>query len=220
MADALPHWTPRATAPPLEAAADPITDKILDGAISEIAAVGFRRLTLVGITGRAGVARMSVYRRFADLESLLDALAQRETARFYRAIAEVVARSPRLDEQIVESFVTFLGFVRTHPILRRTQSEPVAALDYLVHDGGRWFRAGRDFIAAHLRAQPRSDPQRAALVAETLVRLAVSFVLPLPSTIQLDDEAAARDYARAHVIPMLAALARPPRGRATRSRPR
>jgi len=57
---------------------------------------------------------------------------------------------------------------------------------------------------------PTVDPVAAALVAETLVRLAVSFVVTPESVVAFDEPDAARRALRALVTPLLA-TATPPR---------
>ena len=46
-------------------------DPVLDAARESILAVGFRRTTLTDVARRAGVSRMTIYRRFADMKALL-----------------------------------------------------------------------------------------------------------------------------------------------------
>ncbi|WP_394835684.1 TetR/AcrR family transcriptional regulator [Pendulispora rubella] len=185
--------------------ADAFAEKILDAALLEIAAVGIQRLTLVDVARRAGVGRVTVYRRFADRESLLEALAQRESRRFYVAMSEAVARVATIEERLTEGFVTFVRFARTHPVLQRlTRTEPHALLEYVLGDDAMAFRVGCDFMAAQLRNVDAAPPPQIASVAETLVRIGLSFLLPLPSTVRLEDDASARAYARDCILPLVA----------------
>ncbi|WP_394846205.1 TetR/AcrR family transcriptional regulator [Pendulispora brunnea] len=184
---------------------DAFAERILDAALLEIAAVGIQRLTLVDVARRAGVGRVTVYRRFADRESLLEALAQRESRRFYIAVSEAAARAATIEERLTEGFVTFVRFARTHPVLQRlTRTEPHALLEYVLGDDAAAFRVGCSFMATQLRSVNAVEPERLEWVAETLVRIALSFVLPLPSVVRLDDDAAARAYARDCILPLVA----------------
>ena len=183
---------------------DAFAEKILDAALQEIAAVGMRRLTLVDVAQRAGVGRVTVYRRFADRESLLDALAQRESQRFYAAVSEAVSRAKTPEERFTEGFVTYMRFVRTHPVLRRLVStEPEMLVQYVLGDDALAFRLGRDFIAAHILPTKTMDEAQAQRAAETLVRVAISFLFSLPSAVALDDEHAVRAYARTCLLPIV-----------------
>jgi AcrR family transcriptional regulator len=58
--------------------ADETTQKILDAARASVLAFGVRRTTLADIARRAGVSRMTVYRRYPDAEALLRDLMTRE----------------------------------------------------------------------------------------------------------------------------------------------
>src|ERR687896_796090 len=55
--------------------------RLLDAARECVLAVGVRRTTFSDVARRAGVSRMTLYRRFPDLESLLSALMTREFGR-------------------------------------------------------------------------------------------------------------------------------------------
>ena len=58
-----------------------MSERILDAALELVAASGLRNLTMDEAASRAGVGRMTVYRRFGDREGLIDALAARESRR-------------------------------------------------------------------------------------------------------------------------------------------
>jgi AcrR family transcriptional regulator len=65
-------------------------DRLLDAARECVLAVGVRRTTVTDVARRAGVSRMTLYRRFPDLEGVLAALMTRE---FGRLIADAAARA-------------------------------------------------------------------------------------------------------------------------------
>src|SRR3954466_3926875 len=58
---------------------------LLDAARECVLAVGVRRTTFSDVARRAGVSRMTLYRRFPDLEALLSSLMTRE---FGRVVSE------------------------------------------------------------------------------------------------------------------------------------
>src|SRR3954447_12870484 len=60
-------------------------DPVLDAARECVLAVGVRRTTFSDVARRAGVSRMTLYRRFGDLEALLSALMTREFGRLVAA---------------------------------------------------------------------------------------------------------------------------------------
>src|SRR3954470_10948252 len=53
-------------------------DKLLDAARACLVAVGWRRTTLTDVARRAGVSRMTIYRRWPDMRTLLGDLMTRE----------------------------------------------------------------------------------------------------------------------------------------------
>src|SRR6478736_859810 len=55
-----------------------VEDGLLDAARASILAVGWRRTTLTDVARRAGVSRMTLYRRWPDMQSLLADLMTRE----------------------------------------------------------------------------------------------------------------------------------------------
>jgi AcrR family transcriptional regulator len=79
-------------------------DPVLDAARACVLAVGVRRTTLTDVARRAGVSRMTLYRRFPDLEGVLSALMTRE---FGRLVAEAAARAQGSNtrERVVEMVV-------------------------------------------------------------------------------------------------------------------
>ena len=68
---------------------DDASERILDAALALSAASGVRHLTIDDVAARAGVGRMTVYRRFEDRSGLLEALAAREA---FMTAARIVER--------------------------------------------------------------------------------------------------------------------------------
>ena len=159
------------------------SDHILDAALALAAASGLKHLTMDDVARRAGVGRMTVYRRFGTRDALVDALAGREAR---RCLAELDAASPvdaPLEEQVVAGFTTAIRLTREHPLLARlARVEPDSVLEAFTT--GPLFGLCVDFLADRLRRMG-ADPAP----AELLVRIAISFVL-LPDT-QLDVDQAA-----------------------------
>jgi len=197
----------RALATP-EPPADAASERILDAALKLVAASGLRGLTMEGAATRAGVGRMTVYRRFGDRESLIDALAARESRRCLAELDRAVDPSLSVAEGIAQGFVASLRLIRTHPLLDRfARHEPEAALRALNANGAAILATGREFVAARLRdAQERGDlPANlaAAHAAELIVRLGLSFLLMPESSLPIDDRDAAAETARAMIAPIL-----------------
>jgi AcrR family transcriptional regulator len=62
--------------------------RLLDAARECVLAVGVRRTTVTDVARRAGVSRMTLYRRFPDLEAILATLMTREFGRLVDQAAE------------------------------------------------------------------------------------------------------------------------------------
>jgi TetR/AcrR family transcriptional regulator, repressor for uid operon len=187
---------------------DRMSERILDAALDLVAASGLRRLTMDDVAARAGVGRMTVYRRFGERERLIDALATREVQRCLAALDAAVDPGDPVAEQIADGFEAAIRLARTHPLLERfARYEPETALAALNADGAAIFAMSRAFTASLLvEAQKRGevgdlDPDQAA---EILVRLGVSFVLIPSSVLPLDDETRVREVARRLIAPILA----------------
>jgi AcrR family transcriptional regulator len=197
----------RALATP-EPAADPASERILDAALGLIAASGLKHLTMDAAASRAGVGRMTVYRRFGDREGLIDALAARESRRSLAELDRAVDPSLPVAEGIARGFAASLSLIRSHPVLDRfARHEPEAALAALNADNGAILVMGREFVAARLRdAQARGDLNAdidATHAAELLVRLGFSFLLLPESSLDVGDADAAAAAARALIAPIL-----------------
>src|ERR1700709_1869494 len=61
-----------------DAEVTPRVDPLLDAARESILAVGWKRSTLTDVARRAGVSRMTIYRRWPDMQTLMADLMTRE----------------------------------------------------------------------------------------------------------------------------------------------
>jgi AcrR family transcriptional regulator len=159
------------------------------------------------VARRAGVGRMTVYRRFGDKAALVDALSIRETR---RCLAEMDAAAPSdapIEDQVAEGFATALRMAREHPLLGRlARVEPETVLEAFAAERSEVFAAMRAFAAARLHAAQAAGvlgPVEVEQAAELLVRLALSFVLIQDSVLPLGDDEGAREVARRLVVPLL-----------------
>src|ERR671927_986256 len=92
-------------------------DPVLDAARACVLAVGVRRTTFSDVARRAGVSRMTLYRRFPDLETLLSSLM---TWEFGRVVDE--ARSTAADGSCRERAVAMVTTAA-----RRLHEDPLFA---------------------------------------------------------------------------------------------
>jgi AcrR family transcriptional regulator len=188
-----------------EEARDRTTQRILDAALAEAAASGLRRLTVEDVVRRAGVARMTVYRRYPRREDLVQALVDRETQRFLRAVAEGIERGSNRLDGLTEAFVAAVSFARRHPLLRRAgESEPGSVIETVAADQARLLATGAAFIARHIHGERPGRPSRnARWVADAWARLFVTYVVMPPSEPDFASEQELRRFAREVLAPMV-----------------
>ncbi|MEO7942353.1 MAG: helix-turn-helix domain-containing protein, partial [Marmoricola sp.] len=96
-------------------------DGYLDAARSAILAVGWSRTTLTDIARRAGVSRMTLYRRWPDTQTLLADLMTREWG---RVVGEASGFGSATDDtdplrRITEGVVATVRGLRANELLRR-----------------------------------------------------------------------------------------------------
>jgi AcrR family transcriptional regulator len=144
------------------------------------------------IAARAGVGRVTLFRRFGSKDALLTSLYAREVERFLDRVDAALSELDDPADRIAEAFVACVREGARHPLLatvpRGAVLEALAAgpLD-----------VGRRFVAERL--EPGQEDQ-----ADLLVRLALTYVL-MPGP--LVDEEAARAFARAYLAPIATASA-------------
>jgi TetR/AcrR family transcriptional repressor of uid operon len=194
--------------PGVRTAEDPMAGRILDAALALAADSGLRHLTMDDVAARAGVGRMTVYRRFGGRPQLLEALAVRECRRCLAAVAAAIDPTDPIDERAASLFVAVLRVIREHPLLARlARVEPESLLGELTRDDSAVFKLVRDFLIVQIRAAQASGELLATdptALAEIGVRLGVSFVLMPDSVIALEDDQATRELVTALVAPLLA----------------
>jgi AcrR family transcriptional regulator len=200
----------RALSSTVEPPDDPLSERILDAALGICAASGIRALTMDDVAERAGVGRMTVYRRFGSRERLEEALAVREARRCIAELDSTIDPGAPVADQIAQGLLTSLRLIREHPLLdRMSRLEPAAALAALTSEGAAVFAMSRAFVAARIRVSQQAgivdrglDPEHAA---ELLVRLSFSFLLIRDSALPLEDDRRMREIAGSMVAPILGA---------------
>ena len=131
-------------------------------------AVGVRRTTLTDVARRAGVSRMTIYRRWPDADSLIADLMTREWAGVVTAVAPAGGGRP-VREQLVTSLVRGAQALREHPLFRKiVEIDPDVLLPYVLERRGSSHDAMLDAIESTVRAGHedgtvrRDDPVRQA----------------------------------------------------------
>jgi AcrR family transcriptional regulator len=189
------------------AAEDETAAAIADAALRQFELFGLARSTIDEIARRAGVSRVTVYRRFPGKEALIDAVILRELRRFLSELENAIGSLETPEEKMVEGFVFTLESARRHRLLQRMlESEPELVLPRLTVQGDAFIAAARDFLAAGIARELDDDRggEELLIAADIVVRLILSFLLSPPATVDLDDPAAAREFALRYLAPILA----------------
>ncbi|MCV7384783.1 TetR/AcrR family transcriptional regulator [Mycolicibacter longobardus] len=184
---------------PAEHATDPTAQRILDAAVQEAATVGLRRITIEDVVRRAGVSRMTAYRRYPRREDLIQALIRRETQRFLATVADAIENTPDPHHGVAEAFVAAITFAREHPMLSRAgQFGPLPAAD-----SKDLLAMGSAFIANYIHGDAPGSPSRSVRwVADVFARLFFTYI-SMPSTDpDFRDDAALRLFAQDVLTPM------------------
>ncbi|MFC9898301.1 TetR/AcrR family transcriptional regulator [Nocardia sp. NPDC127579] len=183
-------------------------EKILDAALQRILQVGIRRSSLDDIARRSGINRVTIYRRFAAKENLIDAVFGREIERILAETAAIAARADTAEGQIEETVVYILGLTQTHPFATQLlEVSPEEALNFYTVRGEELVSAGITFIVSVLEAAQehgtvdRYDPRP---VAELVARLAHSLLLTPRGGVDFGDPKAAREFVRTVIVPLMA----------------
>jgi len=111
-------------------------DALLDAARDCVLAVGLRRTTLTDVARRAGVSRMTMYRRWPDMASLVADLMTREWSEL-AVHAQAAASGELARHRLVDGLTTGARQLREHPVFRRiVELDPEVLLPYLVDRRG------------------------------------------------------------------------------------
>ncbi|MEN3584347.1 helix-turn-helix domain-containing protein [Streptomyces sp. ZYX-F-203] len=127
-------------------------DAVLDAVRDCVLAVGVRRTTMTDVARRAGVSRMTLYRRRPDVRSLVGDLMTRE----WIAVATDAMPTPRpgtdARARLVEGLVAGVQAFRAHPLFRKiVDVDPELLLPYVLDRRGASQEALLELLAESLR---------------------------------------------------------------------
>ncbi|MEO6205662.1 MAG: TetR/AcrR family transcriptional regulator [Mycobacteriales bacterium] len=155
-------------------------DPILAAARDCVMDVGFKRTTLADIARRAGVSRMTVYRQYGDLPTIVSALLTAELLALFERVRATIAELPTGRERLVEAAVRTVEALVVHPLYRRVLDvDPELLLPLVVDRFGSTQRAAIDLVADQVSEGQRDGSVRLVdprLAATCLQLTAQSFV--------------------------------------------
>ena len=169
-------------------------DAYLDAARDCILDVGWRRTTLTEVARRAGVSRMTIYRTWADMPTLLGDLMTREWADVVTDQVSAEGDKPAI-ERIVAGIVGTVRMLRHNELfVRIVELDPELILPYLFSRRGR----SQELILA-LTAEAIAEGQKSkeirrgnpVAIARGLLLATHGFVLSVHTMV--DEEAAEQE---------------------------
>jgi AcrR family transcriptional regulator len=155
-------------------------DLLLDAARACVLSVGLRRTTLADVARRAGVSRMTVYRQYGDLSSIVSELLTAELVGLLDGAREEVEHLPTARERLVEAGVLVVERLTVHPLWCKVLDlDPELLLPLVVDRFGASQRVAVDLVAALVTEGVGDGSIRsvdAQLTATCLLLTAQSFV--------------------------------------------
>jgi AcrR family transcriptional regulator len=171
---ATPERTPYAVA-----ARELLRDTLLDGARDLLQQRDWSDITMADIASAAGVSRQTLYSEFGSRDQFAQALFLREADRFVAEVEQAV--SSNLHDPVVAlaaAFDVFLTAAAGNPLIRSVVASDGdgSLLPYVTTQGQPVVAQAADRLAAVISAAwPQIDTDAAGLLAECVVRLAISY---------------------------------------------
>jgi len=158
-------------------------DPVLRATYDSVMEVGVRRTTLADVARRAGVSRMTVYRKYDDLSRLLAALLSVELAAILASAKEQTRDSRDTRTMLAKTVASATVDLATHPVLARVLAvDPEAMLPLIVDRFGSTQLVALAQVTEMIRhgQSPNGDgsirPGDPEMLALTLLACTQSFV--------------------------------------------
>jgi TetR/AcrR family transcriptional repressor of uid operon len=187
---------------------DETRTRLLDAAYEQFCRMGIQRSTMEDVARRAGVSRITVYRRFATKDALVEHVVRREFRRYFDRFIVDIKKAETVTDRVVLGFVSSLQAIRRNPLIGGLMAaEPDVVVPSMTSDGGQTLATVQRFVAGRLRREQRAGnvggDVNVDLVAELMVRVSASFLLIPSHIIDLDDDEQLATVARQFLVPML-----------------
>lgn len=99
--------------------ANPGVEQVLDAALAQFEDLGIRRSTIEDIARRAGIDRVTVYRRVGSKDDLIQAVIAREVHRLIDEVVAACSTLPSFEQRIAVGFTTAIQHVRGNTLYNR-----------------------------------------------------------------------------------------------------
>jgi AcrR family transcriptional regulator len=187
---------------------DDLAVTVLDAAADHLRRFGLARWSIEDVAEAAGVGRTSVYRWFGSRDELVHAVLARELRVTLLAASAATAAVDRLEDKVVEATLVCFAALEGSVVDHLLRNDPGAVLPLLTTGAAPLIALARTALAPQLvAAGVAADPTQAAVLAESLARLGLSFVLTRETVVPVDDPVALRTAVEALIHPLLRPVA-------------
>jgi AcrR family transcriptional regulator len=159
------------------AARELLRSTLFDAARDELASRRWSEVTMADIAAAAGVSRQTLYKEFGSREQFARALILREADRFISTVEEAMdAHLGDPKAALLAAFGLFLAVAAEDPLVRAAIAGADEMLPLVTTQGQPLVERSTERLhAAIISRWPQVSPHDAALLAECLVRLAISY---------------------------------------------
>lgn len=191
-----------------DAAEEEAHTDVLDAAYELFCRSGIQHTSMDDIAKRAGLSRITVYRRLTSKEALVEQVVLREFRRYVEQFLIEIARADNVTDRLVIGFVSALRALRSNPLIEGLmRTEPETIVPAITGEGGRTLTVAGQFLSGQLHREQAAGNIATSvdvdLVGELMVRLCASLFLTPSKLVDLDDDAQLERIARQYLAPML-----------------
>ena len=181
-----------------------LEDRIVDAMLECIGRWGITKTTADDIARTAGISRATLYRAFPGGKDVaLEALLQRETARFFASVTVPLEHATTLEDTVAIGLVEAARFLLDHGPLQYLLTHEPERIELSSSSGlGSAYAIANAFVVPLLRPYV-ADDATATFAADWVVRQFFSYALVPSPALDLTDEAAVRRFVRAYIVPAL-----------------
>lgn len=169
-----------ANTPFVERTKTSLREELLDAATELLIRHGYSGLRMVDVATAVGVSRQTVYNEFGGKPALTEAVALRTLVEFQDGITRIHREAPDALAAIRGSVAYTVRHARENRLVAAIIGTPEAEdlLPLLTTKGAPVLHASIEHVRGELRTRaPALPAEQAALLAETVVRLAISYLL-------------------------------------------
>ncbi|MAU80653.1 MAG: TetR family transcriptional regulator [Gordonia sp.] len=187
---------------------DPTRARLLDAAFDQFCRMGIQRSSMDEVARRAGLSRVTIYRKFDTKDALVEQVILREFRRYFLRFLADIGEADTAEERVVFGFVSSLRSILGNPLIGGLiETEPTLLAGSIGADDGRMLAAVRQFLAQQLRKEQSAGNIAAdldtELTAEMMVRFSNSFLTVPSQLVDVHDDEQLAAIARQYLVPML-----------------